>query len=304
MIILVNIFNKIFDSGEFPEEWALGIIIILFNGGERDDLNNYSGITLLSIVGKLLVSILNEHLTKFDESIKLLHENQDGFRKGYRTTDHLFSIINHSLNVRKKPLYVCFVDFKRAFDTVSYHILWCKLIKYGIKGKFLDLIKSMYAKVKSCVRSDDGLTKLFAYKRGLRQGCLLSPLLFALFLSDLNNFLLDGAGGITLWDTRICAMLYADDLILAAESSADLQAQMDLLGFYANNLKMEISQKKTKVLVFRKSSARSNRIQKIWSTGDIILIDEAKSYKYLGDTIKVAGSFTEHVSLIRDKATN
>ena len=160
----------------------------------------------------------------------------------------------------------------------------------------------MYAKVKSCVRSDDGLTKLFAYKRGLRQGCLLSPLLFALFLNDLNNFLLDGAEGITLWDTRLCAMLYADDLILVAESSADLQAQMDLLGIYANNLKMEISQKKTKVLVFRKSSARSNRLQKIWSIGDI-LIDEAKSYKYLGVTIKVDGSFTEHVSLIRDKAT-
>ena len=179
---------------------------------------------------------------KIDESIKLLHENQASFRKGYRTTDHkftLFSIINHSLNVRKKPLYVCFVDFKKAFDTVSHHILWCKLIRYGIKGKLLDLIKSMYEKVKSCVRSDDGLTKLFAYKRGLRQGCLLSPLLFALFLNDLNNFILDGAEGITLWDTSLCAMLYADDLILVAESSADLQAQMDLLGMYANNLKIE-----------------------------------------------------------------
>ena len=75
---------------------------------------------LLSIVGKLLVGISNEHLTKSDESIKLLQENQAGFRKGYRTTDHiftLFSIINHSLNVRKKPLYVCFVDFKK-------HLIW------------------------------------------------------------------------------------------------------------------------------------------------------------------------------------
>ena len=57
VIILVNIFNKIFDSGEFPEEWALGIIVILFKGSERDDLNNYRGITLLSVVGKLLVGI-------------------------------------------------------------------------------------------------------------------------------------------------------------------------------------------------------------------------------------------------------
>ena len=137
MIILVNIFNKIFDSGEFPEEWALGIIVILFKGRERDDLNNYRGITLLSIVGKLIVGILNEHLTKFYESTKLLDENQAGFRKGHRTTDHiftLFSIINHALNVSKKPsLYVCFVDFKKPFDMVSHHILWCKLIRYRLK---------------------------------------------------------------------------------------------------------------------------------------------------------------------------
>ena len=58
VIILVNIFNKIFDSGEFPEEWALGIIVILFKGDERDDLNNNRSITLLIIVGKLLVGIL------------------------------------------------------------------------------------------------------------------------------------------------------------------------------------------------------------------------------------------------------
>ena len=86
-------------------------------------------------------------------------------------------------------------------------------------------------------------------------------------------------------------MLYGDDLILVAESSADLQAQMDPLGTYANNLKMEICQKKTKVLVFRKSSARSNRTQKVWSIGDILIV-EAQSYKYLGIAIKVDGSFT------------
>ena len=144
---------------------------------------------------------------------------------------------------------VLWIDFKKAFGTVSHHILWCQLIRYGIKGKFPDLIKSMYAKVKSWVRSDDGLTKLFAYKRGLRQGYLLSALVSALFLNDLNNFLLDGAEGIMSWDMH--------DLILVAESSADLQAQMDLLGIYTNNLKTEISQKKTKCLF------SENRVQEV-----------------------------------------
>ena len=90
--IIVKILNKICDSGDFPEEWAVGIIVILFKGGERNDLNNYRGITLLSVIGKLLVGILNERLTKFVEKYKIVHENQAGFRKGYRTTDHIFTL--------------------------------------------------------------------------------------------------------------------------------------------------------------------------------------------------------------------
>ena len=114
-----------------------GIIVILFKGGERDDLNNYRGITLLSIIlGKLLVGTLNERLTKFSEEIKLICENLAGFLKGYRTTDHIFtlsSVIDHTLSIEKKQLFVCFVYFKKAFDTVSHDILWTKLIKYGIE---------------------------------------------------------------------------------------------------------------------------------------------------------------------------
>ena len=126
----------------------------------------------------------------------------------------LFSVINHTINVKKISLYVCFIDFKKAFDKVSHVLLWQKLVNYGINGKFLNIIKSMYSKVKSCVCEKDGLTEFFPYNKALRQGCLLLPLLFALFLSDLNNFLLEQSTGITVWDNQICAMLVADDLIL------------------------------------------------------------------------------------------
>ena len=98
----------------------------------------------------------------------------------------------------------------------------------------------MYSKVKSSVRSNEGVTDFLHYKIGLRQGCLLSPLLFAPFLNDLNNFLSNEASGITICDIQICAMLYADDLILLAESEEDLQNQMNSLGRFANILRMEI----------------------------------------------------------------
>ena len=161
--------------------------------------------------------------------------------------------MEHFINVKKKPLYVCFVDFKKAFDKVSHLILWKKLISYGVGGRFLDTIRSMYSIVKSCVTSNNGLRKLFSYTRGLRQGCLLSPILFAMFLNDLNEFILEMASGVRIWDEQICAMLYADDLILVAESENDLRIQMNQLGIYSNLVRMEVSQKKTKVVVFSKT---------------------------------------------------
>ena len=110
------------------------------------------------------MGILNERLPKSFEKHKIVHENQAGFHKGYRTTDHIFtlySVINHTVNVKKKPLYVCFVDFKKAFDKVSHSLLWQKLVNYSINEKFINIIKSMYSKVKSCVRSNKGLTEFF-----------------------------------------------------------------------------------------------------------------------------------------------
>ena len=89
----------------------------------------------------------------------ILKESQSGFHKGYRTTDHLFTLyalINHLINVEKKELFLCFVDFCKAFDKVSHSILWIKLFKYGLHGKFRTLVKSMHEQVKSCVKSKSG----------------------------------------------------------------------------------------------------------------------------------------------------
>ena len=122
--IIVNILNKMFDLGEFPEEQAVGIIVILFKGGEKNDLNNYYGITLSSVIGKLLVGILSKRLTKFVEKHKMVHENQAEFHKGYRTTDHIFmlySVINHTVNVKKKPLLYILLILKRHLIKYCMH---------------------------------------------------------------------------------------------------------------------------------------------------------------------------------------
>ena len=231
-LLLTLILNKIFDSGNFPEEWALGVIVILFKESTKSDLNNCRGITLLSMLGKILIGILNNQLLGVMNKFETLTESQARFRQGYRTTDHLFTLttlIDCCTTKNKKPLFLCFIDFRKAFDKVDNELLWRKISNYGAGGKFLNIIKSMYEKVKSCVRSKNGLTNFFSYTRGVRQGCLLTPLLFSLYLNYLVECLeRNGALAVELWDIRLCAMLHADDLILLAENEYYLKLQMDI----------------------------------------------------------------------------
>ena len=119
--LYVKLFNKILDSGEIPEDWLVGLIIPIYkNKGSKEEANNYRGITLLSCLGKLFTSILNDRLTEFCENNAILNESQAGFRKGYSTLDHIFTLKNivELFKFKKKRLFCCFVDYTKAFDSI------------------------------------------------------------------------------------------------------------------------------------------------------------------------------------------
>ena len=240
MIVFTKLFNKLLQSGNFPEKLSIGIIVVLFKGGDKADLNNYRGITLLSIFGKFFLGVLLERLNNVISQFQILEQNQIGFRKGYQTSDHIFTlraIIENYFRNNKGPLYVCFVDFKKAFDSVDHKLLLQQLVTYGIKGNFLKVIKSLYDKVKSCVRGNDSLTDIFPCNRGVRQGCLLSPVLIALYLNDLNRQIKESSQGVLVDDISINSLLYADDLVLIAKDRKDLQSQLDTLDKFSKSIK-------------------------------------------------------------------
>ena len=136
------------------------------------------------------------------EEFNILKVNRIAYRKSYRTSDHVFTLhaVIENTFASKKTLYLCFVDFKKAFDSVDFKNLIDTLLSYGINGKVLDVIYSLYAKVKSCVRGQNSLTYLFSCHCGVMQGCLLSPLLFTLFLNDLDSKINDVSTGVRLVD--------------------------------------------------------------------------------------------------------
>ena len=124
--------------------------------------------------------ILNKRLTGWAEQEEKLLEQQAVFRTGYSTMEHIFTLYRPV-----QIFYDTFVDLKKAFDSVNRNALWAVLRKSGVNGKLYRALKSIYASMSACVRDKCSYTNSFACTRGVKQGCLLSPLMFSLFVNEL-----------------------------------------------------------------------------------------------------------------------
>ena len=147
------------------------------------DWRNYRGITLLSIVGKVYAQVINERLVRWSESNKILVEEQGGFRPQRGCPDQIFSLVEILQNRGKKGTFCCFIDVKKAFDRVFRAGLWKRLAEEGVRGKLWRVLKSIYETVESCVVIDGRLSDWFPIDTGVRQGCVLSPLLRSLLMA-------------------------------------------------------------------------------------------------------------------------
>ena len=251
-----KLFNGIFDTGLIRNTWLEGTIVPLYkNKGDPKDPINYRPITILSCLGKLFTSILNERSSGFLTQNNILNENQVGFRKEYLCIDHIFSL--HSLfeilRKRKKKLFAAFVDLSQVFDRVWRTGLWHKLLKESINGKFLTVIYNMYQNIEH----DGSFSQMFACEIGVAQGENLSPLLFSLFLNDLElDMISNGASGVelnfpddTTW-LKLLLLLYADDTVILSNDPIDFQNSLDIFNQYCIDWHLTVNANKTKVVIF------------------------------------------------------
>jgi hypothetical protein len=186
--VILKLFNIILSQGVHIAKWNTALINPIHKKGSKCDPLNYRGISLLSCFNNFFTAILNMRLMEFCLKNKILSKEQMGFIPGNRTSDAfivLHNLINDYCHTKNNYIYGCFVDFTRAFDSVPRHKLFEKLIKYNITGKFYESIKNMYTNDLSCVKIGDKLTDTFQNTQGVKQGCILSPILFNIFLADL-----------------------------------------------------------------------------------------------------------------------
>ena len=123
----------------------------------------------------------------FLDTNKLLQNKQIGFKKGCSTSDHILVLktIIDLFKSKNKPLYACFIDLSKAFDTVWREDFYYKLLNLGVSSKFVNLIKNMYTNVIAQIKINGKYSKEIMFQVGTRQGCNLSPSLFNVYLNNL-----------------------------------------------------------------------------------------------------------------------
>lgn len=286
---LLSLYNRMFNSGEYPRAWGEGIISPIFKKGDINDANNYRGITLINVLAKIYSQLLLNRLTDWSEKYEKISRNQFGFQKGKSVVDCVFilhAVISKVMNTGQK-LYCVFIDYEKCFDKIDRTYLWQKLLAENISSKLVTAIKSMYTTVKSCVKYNSTYSNFFDSSIGLKQGDPSSPLLFMFFVNDIiENINTDLQNIFSINELKLFLILFADDQVLFATSPDTLQSLLTDLENYCRLWGLKINTSKTKAMIFEKGR-RTHYDFHIYDT----VIELVDSFKYLGITLFKNGNW-------------
>ena len=287
--VITTLCQKIWETKQWPEEWTRSLIIPLPKKGNLRQCGNYRTISLINHTSKIMLRVILNRLKK--EAEEHLAEEQAGFRPGRSTVEQIFNchIMMEKHLQHQKELFHNFIDFKKASDRVWHEGLWHVMRSFGIEEGLIQIIQALYNTASSAVLLNSDIGEFFRTTVGVRQGCLLSPVLFNLFLEKimretLHNF----HSTISIGGRTISNLRFADDIDLMGGNNTELQELTNRLTSRAGAYGMEVSSEKSKVMT---NSANKTPTQ-IYMNGQ--QLEEVSAFKYLGATLtKDSRSTTE-----------
>ena len=297
MEVFHPLFEKIWNEEQVPSDWKEGFIVKLPKKGDLSQCKNYRGIMLLSTPGKIFNRIILDRMkTAVD---KLLRDHQAGFRKDRSCPDQIAAlriIVEQSLEW-KSSLYINFIDFEKAFDSVDRDSLWKIMRHYGIPNKYVSVIKETYQGMTCRILHGGDMSESFNVQTGVRQGCLLSPFLFLLAIDWVMRETTKGErNGIqwTLFD-QLDDLDFADDLALLSHNHEQMQGKTTALQTTASKIGLKINTEKTKVMRINTSRTEPIRL------GDNE-IEDVTSFTYLGSIVDTTGGTDQDIKIRIGKA--
>jgi hypothetical protein len=276
-----KICNLVFTKTVAPKQWNTNIIIPLPKKGDLSSMNNYRGISLMSIAAKVYNRILLNRIRPVVDPI--LRQNQAGFRKGRGCTDqiHILRRVMEGARNQQIPLFVTFIDFRKAFDSIDREMMFAILRHYGIPDKIVKAIRVLYDNSKSSVFVDGLLTEEFDVTTGVLQGDVLAPFLFIIIIDFLLKRAEEGHGFTThprrsrREPAKVLNDLdFADDIALLSGSKEEAQQQVEVHSAAAREVGLLINIGKTEVMTPQ-------------SCGDGLILDgeeikRVEDFRYLG----------------------
>ena len=153
---------------------------------------------------------------------------------------------------------MAFIDFRKAYDKINRNLLLLKLQRRGIKGLFYRNLKAIYNDISYIIKVRGGYLDPISSTYGLKQGGVLSPLLFNIFVDEMKEIFDESCDPVKMFDTPLSHMLYADDLILMSTSKEGLNMCLEKLGRYCETWQLEVNIKKSNVMIFNEAGRLVN----------------------------------------------
>ena len=287
VFFLKRLFSEIWVTGIVPTDWKSGVIIRVPKKGDLSDCSNWRGITLSPVALKIFSRILLNRLEPVIDNI--LRDEQAGFRKGRGCNDQIF-VVRHLMqqaNEMRAPLSLCFVDFEKAFDSISRGTMGKIMRHYGIPEEFVRVIMDMHDGTSCKVMVDGCLSDSFEVKSGVIQGGILSPLLFVLVMDFVMRRVRAETEAGIIWgeNGKLLDLDYADDIVLICNEPEELQRVLDCLVSEGRKVGLVINSRKTEIMNMNLENAPDCVVE-----GNTIR--QVDKFKYLGTYLAKDGSLT------------
>ena len=286
-LLLARCMTSFLVHGYLPDTLMSVILvpIIKDKSGKINSKDNYRPIAIASTMSKLLEKLLLERLNNY----LLTSCHQFGFKPKH-STDACIYVLKETINSyveKQSSVYLCFLDASKAFDRVNHYKLFNKLLNRGVPGYLVRILVFWYSNQTMCVRWGNMMSKGFKVTNGVRQGGILSPYLFNIYMDDLSHILSKKYAGCKIASRIINHLFYADDLVLMCPSYRGLQDLLNTCASYAENHDIKFNTSKSVVLI-RRNNLLKNAIVPKFRLCDAELT-EVKEAKYLGHYIKADG---------------